>query len=52
MSNEPFEKKKKVLADSHFELNRSIVSEENWTESEIRARAKELADRAVRIWRR
>jgi len=52
MGNEPFQYKKQILAQSHFELNRSILSASQWTEQEIRSRAKELADRAVQIWRR
>lgn len=52
MGNASFEYKKQILAESHFEMNRSIVQAEHWTEHEIRARAKELADRAVQIWRR
>lgn len=52
MGNESFEYKKQILARSHFELNRSILSARRWTEQEIRDRAKEMADRAVQIWRR
>lgn len=52
MGNASFEYKKQILAESHFEMNRSIVQAEHWTEREIGDRAKELADRAVQIWRR
>jgi hypothetical protein len=52
MGNKPFGYKKQILAQSHFELNRSILSASRWTEQDIRDRAKELADRAVQIWRR
>lgn len=52
MGNASFEFKKQILDESHFEMNRSIVKAQRWTEQEIRARAKELADRAVHIWRR
>jgi len=52
MGNAPFQYKKQILAQSHFELNRSILSASQWTEQEIRDRAKEMADRAVMIWRR
>jgi hypothetical protein len=52
MGNAPFSQKKNVLAQSHFELNQAIVQHDHWTEHEIRARAVELADRAVLIWQR
>jgi len=52
MGNEPFEYKKQILAESHFELNRSIVLAKRWTEREIRDHAKAMADRAIQIWRR
>jgi uncharacterized protein with ParB-like and HNH nuclease domain len=52
LGNASFESKKKILDESHFEMNRWIVQAQHWTEHEIRARAKELADRAVQIWRR
>lgn len=52
MSNSPFATKKNILKDSHFELNRHIVQTENWTETEIQARARELANRALVIWKR
>lgn len=52
MGNEPFEHKKRILKQSHFELNRDIVKADTWTEAQIRARASDLADRALTIWRR
>lgn len=52
MGNDPFTRKREILRRSHFELNKSIVRVDKWTESEIKSRAQELADRAVRIWKR
>lgn len=52
MGNQPFEEKKKVLRDSHIELNRDIVACEVWDESTIEVRSAMLADRAVAVWKR
>lgn len=52
MGNAPFADKKKILGQSHFELNRWIVRQEHWRENEITIRARELADRALSIWKR
>lgn len=52
MGNQSFEEKKKILRESHIELNRDIVACEEWNESTIRARAAMLADRAVAVWKR
>lgn len=52
MGNQPFEEKKKVLRDSHIELNRDIVACEVWDESTIKLRSAMLADRAVAVWKR
>lgn len=52
MGNQPFEEKKKVLRDSHIELNRDIVACEVWDESTIKLRSATLADRAVAVWKR
>ena len=51
MSNEPFDDKKKVLSESHIELNRNIVACNTWNEDTIKARAALLADRALTIWK-
>ena len=52
MGNQPYDKKRRVLADSKFALNRLIAQAETWGEAAIRRRAEELADRAVTVWPR
>lgn len=52
LSNLAFTEKKAMLETSHFELNRWICSQSNWTEEQIRARSEDLADRALRLWPR
>lgn len=51
MGNQPFDDKKKILSDSHIELNRDIVACNVWNEDTIKARAAMLADRALTIWK-
>ncbi|WP_225847719.1 DUF262 domain-containing protein [Streptomyces sp. HPF1205] len=50
LSNHPFERKQDLLRTSHLELNRRIAATQRWGAKEIRARADELADRAVALW--
>jgi alkylated DNA nucleotide flippase Atl1 len=50
LSNHPFERKKEILKNSNFELNRHIVPEASWGRTEIVERAEELAKRAAEIW--
>lgn len=52
MGNLPFEKKKEILRDSRFALNRHILESDHWGEAEIRRRATELADKSVSVWPR
>jgi hypothetical protein len=52
LSNSPFAKKRQLLSESHFEMNRSIAASERWTEEEIRARTQALFERARQIWPR
>jgi uncharacterized protein with ParB-like and HNH nuclease domain len=52
MGNSTFSEKKEILSQSHFELNRQIIDSVRWTEIEIESRARELADRALSIWKR
>ncbi|MEX0749389.1 MAG: HNH endonuclease family protein, partial [Dehalococcoidia bacterium] len=52
MGNLSFDAKKNILEQSNFELNKRIVHEANWTESRIEERSKEMADRALAIWKR
>ncbi|MBK0371487.1 DUF262 domain-containing protein [Streptomyces sp. RB110-1] len=50
LSNHPFERKQGLLQGSHLEMNRRIATTERWGADEIRARADELADRAIALW--
>ncbi|MER8085128.1 DUF262 domain-containing protein [Streptomyces sp. NPDC094048] len=50
LSNHPFERKQGLLQGSHLEMNRRIAATERWGADEIRARADELADRALALW--
>ncbi|MFI6935720.1 DUF262 domain-containing protein [Streptomyces sp. NPDC050287] len=50
LSNHPFERKQDLLQGSHLEMNRRIAATERWGAQEIRARADELADRAITLW--
>lgn len=52
MGNQPFESKKNILSQSHFEMNRQIIEMEEWTRTQIEERAKNMADRALLIWSR
>lgn len=51
LSNHPFERKQGLLQGSHLEINRRIAATERWGAEEILARADELADRAIALWR-
>jgi hypothetical protein len=50
MSNDPFSKKRKVLAESALAANRVIASNERWGRAEIAARAADLTERAIGLW--
>lgn len=52
LSNSPFARKKQLLADSHFEMNKWIALQERWTENEMQERTNQLFEKAQRIWRR
>lgn len=52
LSNEPFAKKRVLLQDSHFELNKDIASCEIWSEDSMRNRALQLFEVAKESWRR
>ena len=52
MGNQPFDQKRNVLKQSHFEMNRQIIESEQWTRNEITDRAAAMADRALVIWKR
>jgi hypothetical protein len=50
LSNRPFDEKKKIYSESHYELNRWFSKCSKWTQVEIEKRAATLWDRAVEIW--
>jgi hypothetical protein len=52
MGNLSFEKKKAQLLTSHIELNRWICEQSSWGRHEIEARSKDIAKRALKIWKR
>lgn len=52
LSNSPFPKKKVLLRDSHFEMNKWIAGREKWTETELRERTDLLFAKAKVIWPR
>jgi uncharacterized protein with ParB-like and HNH nuclease domain len=50
LSNRPYAEKRELLKTSHFELNRHFDQVERWTPAAIEARARSIADRALKIW--
>jgi hypothetical protein len=52
LSNSPFPKKRKLLEESHFEMNRWVTSQERWTEDELTRRTDALFERARQVWSR
>ena len=53
LSNRPFHEKQDMeggFRDSPLRLNRSLAQAEKWDEEAIRERAKELAEKALKIW--
>ena len=52
MSNLPFETKQQILSQSHFELNRWIADQQQWSASEIVQRSVLLSDKVCLIWPR
>lgn len=50
LSNSPFSRKKEILGNSHFELNKWIVEQNNWSENEIKERANMLGLDIIKIW--
>jgi uncharacterized protein with ParB-like and HNH nuclease domain len=50
LSNECFEEKKKILTESHLELNKYFASKESWTEEDIKNRAEHIAHKCLQIW--
>ena len=52
LSNKSFDEKKEILAGSNLELNGSLQCFNIWNADSILARANDLADRALKIWKR
>ena len=52
LSNSPFTRKRVLLVDSHFEMNKAIGACERWTGEEIRERADKLFDLVKTVWPR
>lgn len=52
LSNAEFAKKKMLLKESHFEMNREISNQEVWNEDAIKHRALSLFNQAKVIWSR
>lgn len=53
LSDRPFEEKQCICGgfrDSPLRLNRSLAQTEQWNENNILVRAKELAEKALKIW--
>ena len=53
LSDRPFKEKQCICGgfrDSPLRLNRSLAQTEQWKENNILARAKELAEKALKIW--
>jgi uncharacterized protein with ParB-like and HNH nuclease domain len=50
LGNLAFGQKKVKLSNSHIDLNRWICEQDHWTEPVIDARARLLADLAVKLW--
>jgi uncharacterized protein with ParB-like and HNH nuclease domain len=50
LGNLPFAEKKAKLENTHIELNRWILQQENWRSTEIETRAKYLLRKAKQIW--
>jgi O6-methylguanine-DNA--protein-cysteine methyltransferase len=50
MSNRPFAQKRRQLAKSPLELNKTIATHAIWGVNEITTRSQELADRIIQLW--
>lgn len=50
LGNLSFQAKKKKLANTHIELNRFILEQDQWSEKEIMARSALLLKAAIELW--
>ncbi|MDD5198395.1 MAG: DUF262 domain-containing protein [Terrimicrobiaceae bacterium] len=51
LGNDSFSQKKEILEESHYELSRGIVAQEQWSIAEIESRGGELAEMALLRWK-
>lgn len=47
----PFREKKKILSESHFELNKDIITLDKWDEQMILTRWENLCKKAINVWK-
>ena len=52
LGNKSFVEKKTAFSEANFALSASIKNFESWTETSIKCRGSELAERALKIWER
>jgi len=50
LSNNPFDRKQQLYANSHLELNRDLPDQPAWGRDQILARSDQLAGRVTDIW--
>lgn len=50
LSNDNFEEKKKILNESHLELNKYFQGKQHWREEDIKQRAEQMTDKCLEIW--
>lgn len=50
LSNNPFQRKQELYANSHLELNRDLPEQPAWGRNQILARAEALAERVIALW--
>jgi alkylated DNA nucleotide flippase Atl1 len=50
LSNNPFQRKQQIYANSHLDLNKELELTAEWGRSQILQRADALAERIVHIW--
>jgi len=50
LSNRPFDEKRRLLADSHIELNKQVAKNPRWGREQILERGRALADLIAQTW--
>ncbi|MDP9238070.1 MAG: DUF262 domain-containing protein [Chloroflexota bacterium] len=50
LSNHPFQRKQDLYLKSKLAMNREVAEAPSWGESEVLARGRRLAQRAIRLW--